>query len=152
VLAALAAREQPTVVYFPDAPRGLGERHARPHLVFAHARPDLGAVVQQADAAVSYGSFTTTIRFLLAGKPLLLLPGNLEQYLLAKRVEQLGAALVVHPEHPAGDLGGRMRWLCEDPRPAASARDFARRHAGRSQEAVVRDLLRRIAELLAPSP
>lgn len=151
-LTALAAREQPTVVFFPDAPRGLAERHARPHLSFAHARPDLGAVVQKADAAVSYGSFTTTIRFLLAGKPLLLLPGNLEQYLLAKRVEQLGAGYAVHPEHPPGDLGGRLHRLLEDPLPAERAREFARRHAGRSQEAVLRDLLRRIGELLAAAP
>ena len=64
----------------------------------------LAQTAHEADAAVTYASMSTATSFLLKGKPLLLLPGHLEQFLLARRIEEMGAGLMVNPEQPAADL------------------------------------------------
>ena len=92
------------MVFFPEAPPTLLERYAAPHLVFSAKPLDLAQTAREADAAVTYAGMSTVTSFLLKGKPLLLLPGHLEQFLLARRVEEMGAGLLVNPEQPPADL------------------------------------------------
>ncbi len=56
-----------------------------------HASPiDLSRAASECDLAVTHGGLTTTTRLLLAGKPLLLCPEQLEQTLLAYRLQKQG--------------------------------------------------------------
>jgi len=151
-LAALQALRQPTVVFFPALPEALRQRYAADHLVVADQPIDLARAGAQADAAITYGSLSTTSRFLLAGKPVLLLPGQLEQFLMARRVEQMGAGLLVDPEQPANDLPQKLQKVVFDPFFADNARAFARKYAAFPQEVVIDNLVRRIEEVAAPTP
>jgi UDP:flavonoid glycosyltransferase YjiC (YdhE family) len=146
-LAALHALGQPTVVFFPALPETLRDRYAAAHLVFADQPIDLARAGAEADAAITYGSLSTTSRFLLAGKPVLLLPGHLEQFLMARRVEQMGAGLLVDPEQPADELPQQLQKVVFDPFFAGNAQAFARKYAAFPQEVVVANLVRRIEEL-----
>lgn len=146
-LAALHALGQPTVVFFPDIPAALASRYAAPHMVFVHAPVDLVRAGQEADAAITYASLSTTTRFLLAGKPLLLLPSHLEQFLMARRVEEMGAGLLIDPEKPAQDLPEKLQRLLFDPLFAGNAQAFARKYAAFPQEVVIANLMRRIEEI-----
>lgn len=148
-LAALHELGLPTVAFCPDLPAALEARFAAPHLVFSRAPVDLGAA---ADAAVTYAGFATTARFLLAGKPLLLLPGHLEQYLLARRVAELGAGLCVTAGQPPAAVAAALRRVVADPAHAAAARAFARKYAAFPQATVLANLVRRIEDILAGSP
>jgi UDP:flavonoid glycosyltransferase YjiC (YdhE family) len=130
----------------------LETRFAARHLVFSRTPVDLHAAATAARAAVTYGSLSTTTRFLLAGRPLLLLPWHLEQYLLARRVVDLGASVLIDPERPPAGLAAALRRIVTDPALAAAARAFARKYAAFPQETVLANLVRRIEEIVAPPP
>ena len=148
-LAALHALGQPTIVFFPDAPPALLERYAAPHLVFSATPLDLAQTAREADAAITYASLSTATSFLLKGKPLLLLPGHLEQFLLARRVEEMGAGLMVNPEQPPVDLELKLRRVLLEPDFALNAQAFARKYANFPQDTVIAHLIRRIEEIAA---
>lgn len=149
VLAALLDLGQSTVVYFPNMPRAMASRFVAAHLHFLDRPADIEQMTREADAAITYASLATTTAFLLAGKPLLMLPGHLEQFLVARRVEEMGAGRMVNPEQPAGDLRGVIADLINRPSWCANARAFAAKYAAFDQRAVIGNLVRRIAELLA---
>lgn len=148
VLAALAANSAlRAVVYFPDLAAADRQRFSRPGLVFVDQPVDIGRAAREADGAITYASLATTTAFLLAGKPLLLMPAHLEQFLLARRVAEMGAGLFVNPDQPAGDLSPALASLLGNPLLAENARAFARKYAAFGQERVVANLVRRIREL-----
>lgn len=147
-LQALHALGLPTVVFFPDVDPALRERMAAPHLAFATGPVDLASASRQADAAITYASLSTTTRFLLAGKPVLLLPWHLEQFMLARRVQAMGAGLLIEPEKPADELPQKLQRIVNDASFAGNARAFARKYAAFPQEVVVANLVRRIEEIV----
>jgi UDP:flavonoid glycosyltransferase YjiC (YdhE family) len=138
-----------TLAYVPGLDPHLRARHAAPHLVFLEQPADLAQMTRDADGAITYASLATTTAFLLAGKPLLLLPGHLEQFLLARRVEEMGAGLLVNPEQPPGDLRALLSGLLVEPAWRENARAFATKYAAFDQGAVASNLVRRVAELLS---
>lgn len=147
LLGALAVLGQPTVVYFPGLTAEVRQRWQSSHLVFVDQPVDIGATAAQADAAVTYSSLATTTAFLLAGKPLLLLPSHLEQFLLARRVDVMGAGVAINPEQPPQDFTIPMRQVLENPAFTENARAFAKKYAAFDQQAVVANLVRRVGEL-----
>lgn len=149
-LQALQALGHPAVVFFPGVSPELRARYAAPHLAFADAPVDLNQSSQEATAAITYANLSTTTRFLLAGKPLLLLPSHLEQFLMARRVEQMGAGLLVDPEKPAGDLPQKLQRVVTAPVFADNAQAFARKYAAFPQDTIVAHLVRRIEEIVTP--
>lgn len=149
VLAALLALGQAALIYFPNLPPALAARFRAPHLRFLEQPADIGQMVREADLAITYASLATTTAFLLAGTPLLLLPGHLEQYLVARRVEEMGAGRLVNPEQPAGDLSGMLADLMHNPSWRGNAAAFAEKYAAFDQQAVIGNLVRRAEELLA---
>lgn len=152
VLSALHSLGLPTVIYFPGLSTAARQRFDAPHLAFADSPVDLHRAAAEADVAITYSSLATATGFLLAGKPLLLLPFHLEQFLLARRIADLGAALLVNPEQTVGDLGPAILTLLNEPGHAAQARAFATRYAAFSQEQVAHNLVRRIESLVTGSP
>ena len=150
-LAALHAIGQPTIVFFPDAPAALLTRYAAPHLVFSSTLLDLAQTAREADAALTYASFTTSTSFLLMGKPLLLLPAQLEQFLFARRIEEMGAGLLMNPEQPPVDLELKLRRILFEPDFALNAQAFARKYSNFPQAAVIAHLISRIEEIAAAS-
>jgi len=148
-LAALRALGLPTIVFFPDAPPALLERYGAPHLVFSAKPLALAQTAREADAAVTYASMSTTTSFLLKGKPLLLLPGHLEQFLLARRIEAMGAGLLVNPEQPPTDLELKLRRILFDAEFSLNAQAFARKYSNFPQDTVIDNLIRRIEEVAA---
>jgi UDP:flavonoid glycosyltransferase YjiC (YdhE family) len=148
VLSALQALGHAAVIYFPNMPPDLAMRYAAPHLVFLDHPADIEQMTREADIAITYASLATTTAFLLAGKPLLMLPGHLEQFLVARRVEEMGAGRLVNPEQPPGDLRGVLVDLISNPSWRANAGAFAAKYAAFDQRAVTGNLVRRINEIL----
>jgi UDP:flavonoid glycosyltransferase YjiC (YdhE family) len=148
VLAALLALGHAAVIYFPNMPADLATRFAAPHLVFLDHPADIEQMTCEADIAITYASLATTTAFLLAGKPLLMLPGHLEQFLVARRVEEMGAGWLVNPEQPPGDLRGVLADLIGNPSWRANAKAFAAKYAAFDQRAVIGNLVRRVSEML----
>jgi UDP:flavonoid glycosyltransferase YjiC (YdhE family) len=147
LLAALGELGYPSLVVFPDIPDDMLARCHHPNVTISRVPLDTSAVLAQADVAVTYGGHGLTTAFLLAGKPLLLLPGQLEQFMLALRIEEIGAGLLADPEKPATDIAQKLRRVATEPFFAGNAQAFARKYAAFPQEVVVANLVRRIEEL-----
>lgn len=150
-LAALKASGLRCLVVFPGIGTTALDRYRSDRMTIATTPLDTPSILEQADACINYGGHGMTAAFLRAGKPLLLLPGHLEQFLLARRVEEMGAGLLVDPEKPADDLPEKLRRVVHDPLFAANAQAFARKYAAFSQEVVIANLVRRIEEIASPT-
>jgi UDP:flavonoid glycosyltransferase YjiC (YdhE family) len=148
LLVALHALGQSTAIYFPGMNPALQSRFAAPHMRFLDHPADMEQMTREADIGITYSSLATTTAFLLAGKPLLLLPWHLEQFMLARRVEEMGAGRLVNPEQPPGDLRAVLADLIDNPVWRGNARAFAAKYAAFDQQAVTGNLVRRIAEML----
>ena len=90
----------------PGIADDLAERYRSPRVDIVTQPLALPSILSGASLAVVYGTGTMTDA-LLAGVPLLMVPQVVEQVLMAKRIEALGAGLLWHP-----------------PRTTASARDI----------------------------
>ena len=146
-LQALHALAGCMLIYAPGLPGELMQRYAAPHVAFSPVPVDLNKVARQADAALTYASPAATVAFLMAGKPALMIPGHLEQFLFAKRVEEMGAGLIQNPERPAHDLPGMLRRVLFEPAFRANAGSFAAKYANFDQNAVITHIVARIEEL-----
>lgn len=94
LLQELAARKWPTLLYAPDVPARWREAAEGAALRFVDRPLDISHTLRQCDFAVLNGTHGVTAQALLAGVPTLHFPVVLEQLLLAKRVQLLGAGLV----------------------------------------------------------
>jgi UDP:flavonoid glycosyltransferase YjiC (YdhE family) len=90
-----------------------------------------------------------TAQALLAGKPVLLLPTQLEQFLIMRRLVRFGAGLGIAPEVPNADYAAALAALEADRGYAEKALDFARRYAGHSRGAALATMVARIEAALA---
>ena len=147
ILRALQQAGAPAVIYCPGISPEAIQALGAPHLVFVDQPVNLQQAAAEADVAITYASLATTTAFLMTGKPLLLLPSHLEQFLLARRVEAMGAGIVLNPEQPPQDFAAVLRSLLDTPALAENARAFANKYANFNQQAVIGNLVRRIQEL-----
>lgn len=109
---------------------------------------DSETFIHGADVAITYGSHGLTAGFLRAGKPLLVLPAQLEQYLLAKRVEALGAGSLLNPNDSASNVEDLIHGLAQGGRYAAAAKAFANASGGIDQNAVIESIVNRVLQLI----
>lgn len=151
-LQALCALPGSILIYAPGLPVELRQRHAAPHVAFSPVPVDLNKVARQADAGLTYASPATTVAFLMAGKPVLMIPGHLEQFLFAKRVEEMGAGLIQNPEQAPHNLAAMLRQVLTEPDFRANASAFAAKYANFDQNAVMRNIVARIEELAGANP
>ncbi len=95
---------------------------------------------QRCDAWIGTGSHGLACEQLLAGKPGLLMPGMHEQYLLARRVSELGAGLNLD-EVEQHDADAALDRLLTDTAMADAAAAFGRRHARAERDRIIPELL-----------
>ena len=138
-----------TLIYAPDVPDEFKKKHASESIAWA-ARPlDMKKVAAQCDLGITSGTYGTTCDLLLAGKPVLMMPQNLERIMVTRRVLQTRAGLVAPINRPKL-FGPRLRALLADKRFIEAARAFARRHAKFTQAWQTETMLAAI-EKLAPA-
>ncbi|WP_020484129.1 glycosyltransferase [Methylomonas sp. MK1] len=82
------------------------------------------------DCAVTTGGTGTVSQCLLAGIPLLLVPQNVEQFLMSLRVEVLGAGTAARNNRQEQDFAGLLEALLKKSCYRLSARAFAQQYAG----------------------
>jgi UDP:flavonoid glycosyltransferase YjiC (YdhE family) len=118
----------------------------------SHMPYDMRRAATECDFGVCHAGHGTTCELLLHGKPLLMLPIQLEQYLTAKRVSDSGAGVFVDQENPDRDFKSAVHQLINDPNLARGAEGFARRYTGTSQSTVSRivDACEAIADQARP--
>jgi UDP:flavonoid glycosyltransferase YjiC (YdhE family) len=150
-LAALAALDTPVLVYLPGLSEATRASFESPRLRFAPAPVDLHQVAAQAALGVLVGGGgTSALAFLQAGTPLLMLPAQLETYLLGLKIQALGAGLVCAAA-PSIDLPAMLRRVLVEPGFSAQAGAFARRHAGSTAQHTIDQMVARMEAIVAPA-
>ena len=90
---------------------------------------DIARAASECDFGVCHAGHGTTCELLLKGKPLLLLPMQLEQYLTARRVSEAEAGIFVDQENPEqGFCETTVGQLVDSSKLAKGAQDFAQRY------------------------
>jgi len=105
-------------------------------------------LLPQAHALVCHGSHQMTAQALLAGKPVLLLPTQLEQFLIMRRLVRFGAGLGIAPEVPNADYASALTALAENAEYASKAREFAERYARHEHGSALATMIARIEAAL----
>lgn len=139
MLSALSGLEGATISAVPGISRPDLDAHvSNRHCVVRH-HVALDPLLAEADIAVSYGGAGLIDQSLAAGKPLLLLPQTVEQWLRARLAVKLGTARIIGHRLTADDVRTALIQLQRDERARSAARNFARRYADRGpKEAVSR--------------
>jgi hypothetical protein len=127
-LAALAASGERCVLFVVGITAALRGRYESERMVFSDGLLDMDLVVSDCDFCVCHGNFGTVCEVLRRGKPLLILPIDLEKYLLGMLLAKDGVARYIHPDLPNPDVAVEIRRMLDTPTLRDSARVFAERH------------------------
>jgi UDP:flavonoid glycosyltransferase YjiC (YdhE family) len=137
-----------TLVFAPGISESVVDQYTSSRLHFSQEPIDMDYGRESCDLAICHAGHGTTTRMLLAGRPLLLLPLNLEQLLRAMSVEKEGAGLVVHPEAKNPDYKQLLTRLTEEETFTGKARAIAERYGDLDSEAQVDEMVKRCEEII----
>ena len=152
LLAALRRIDAPTLVLCRGIHPEMLARHQGGPVHIAEEPMSVSRLLPRADVVVCHGSHQMTAQTLLAGKPLLMLPTQLEQFLIMRRVVRLGAGLGVDPEVPDADYAEAIGDLAANPVYAQKAREFAARYARHDPDAALATMIKRVEASLPRQP
>lgn len=148
LLTVLRQLDASVLVHIPGVSRRLVEKFSGDNLAISRQPLDIEEVRQSCDLAVLHAGLSTVAALLLAGKPVLLFPQQLEQTMFARSVEALGAAVAI-PEAAAGQFPRLVKRALADGSLRAKAEEFAARHRGYDQATAIRAVADRCEALLA---
>lgn len=148
LLASLERLQARTLLLCRSANPALVREHAAGSVRILNEPMAVSRVLPQADIVVCHGSHQMTAQSLLAGKPLLMLPTQLEQFLIMWRAVRLGAGLGIDPAVPDADYAGAIGELAT-PVFANKAQAFARKYAAHDPEAALATMIQRVEAAMA---
>jgi UDP:flavonoid glycosyltransferase YjiC (YdhE family) len=151
VVGCLRDSGEPTIVYVSDLEAETRHRFECPTLRFESNPVDLARAAKDCDLAILNAGHGATAEMLLAGKPVLELPIVLEQSLVARAVESLGAGETVTVKN-ISTFGEKFHAMLTDDRYRVAAQAFSTRHADFDVTAQRQQMLGRALELVQPAP
>lgn len=89
----------PTLIKGDRLPASIEQQFTGPSVKFADKMQDMTQVAEQCDLGITNGSASATAHFLLAGKPVLMMPMHIEQLMGAKAIERTGCGIAVNYLH-----------------------------------------------------
>jgi UDP-N-acetylglucosamine:LPS N-acetylglucosamine transferase len=122
--------ELPTVIACDGLSAAIREKHASRTLSFAPPNVDLVQMAEECHLAITNANHTTTTRFLLAGKPVLMIPLHLEQELIAHAVQRNQLGVSVRLREPR-DVFSQLAELLNTPTYHSASAAFAAKYAGK---------------------
>lgn len=110
---------------------------------------ELASALAGADLVVGQGGIGVTAQSLLAGVPVLLVPGTTEQYLLAQRVAEMGSGQIVGQKRNAQDFTRALTDVLSQQGYRRSAAVFSKRYSGFSAGTVARQAVEMIESIVS---
>ncbi len=147
LLAVLRQLDASVLVHIPGVSRRTVERYSCEHLTITAQPLDIDQVRSSCDVAVLHCGINTVAAMLLAGKPMLLFPQQLEQTMLARNVEALGVAVAI-AEAAAGQFPRLVKRALADTSLKHTAVRFAQGYAGYQQSSAIAAVADRCEALL----
>jgi UDP:flavonoid glycosyltransferase YjiC (YdhE family) len=145
LLDALGRSNHALLVYLSNVSEAVRRRYERPNMVLADELIDVAWVAETCDAAICHAGATTSL-FLEVGKPVMMLPMQIEQATTAQMIEKLGAGICINDRTLPKGFAGALARLLEHGAYRAAARSVAARWVGKT------DPLGDAAELILALP
>lgn len=149
LLGALRALDAPTLMLCRNVNAELLRKHAGGPVLVTGEPMSVSRLLPQADVVVCHGSHQMTAQALLGAKPVLMLPTQLEQFLIMRRVVRFGAGLGTDPSVPDADYGRALGELAAKPAYRERAGEFARRYATHDPDAALATMIARCEAAIA---
>jgi len=146
LLETLATRKLSTIVMMPGASRKLQAKF--PSLIWEENFLDMSMTASKTDFGIGNGTHIMTSQWLLAGKPLLMLPPFLEQSVTARQVVNYGAGIAGTFKAPDQISKAVDELLFRPERFRSAAEKFQRQHSDKSPEKALSSAMSRISKIL----
>jgi UDP:flavonoid glycosyltransferase YjiC (YdhE family) len=129
VVEALSTVDAAFCLVVPDLDPAELSSLVRPNVHLTDKIVNMGQALSQADAVLTYGGHGTVCASLLAGRPLVLVPEQMESVSIAHQVARLGAAAVVRTGDAAA-MASACGDVLTDARYSQAAQRFQNRYQG----------------------
>jgi UDP:flavonoid glycosyltransferase YjiC (YdhE family) len=147
-ITALARLDASVIVFAPGVARQQVSRLQTPNLAFSDKPLHMGSTRAQCDMAACHAGGMVDV-MLGAGRPVLLLPMQMEQTMTSRRVEQHGCGVTFMPDQSVKRLERIGQSILDGDSFLLKAQAFAREHQAYTQEGAVAKLVACCEELLA---
>lgn len=134
VMQALAALDCQVLAIVPGISTNLKAKLETPKCRILTSGLQLADVTVACDLAISYAGHGFVSAMLMAGVPLLLLPTHLEQFLLSRRICEIGAGVLINPESAAPDYKKLLADMLANAAFKQAATSFAAKYATFDQQ------------------
>lgn len=148
VVHALRAHETRVIAYVPGADQKLLHLMTTQGVAVAMEPLDMVRLLPQADICVAHGP-GTAFAALRAGVPVMMLPTQLENFLLARALQRMGIGTLIQPEQDHADFTGVLAEMLGNRQYADRARVFAANYPQAAIDEMVEQLIVRIEALSA---
>ncbi len=148
LIAALARSPHRVAAFIPELEPARAARLAGPGRIVSEQPMRLAPLLPECDLFVSQAG-NVAVGTLMSGVPQLVFPSQYEQYLTGRRLEQIGAGVMVPPDAPPAEVSAGLERALSDPRVAAAAKAYAKRYPQYSATEQQRRIVVRIEEILA---
>jgi tetratricopeptide (TPR) repeat protein len=151
LLAYLKQKRCPSLVYVDGVPDSRLQPYNSDTLRVLDKMVNLDQVVKDADIGILNGGHGVVMHFLLAGKPLLLIPFMLENFLVCNQIHARKMGIIINPDS-AEEFKVKLDALLSTDDYAAEARKFAAKYATFDAAAQGQAFVRRVEELARNKP
>ncbi len=151
IMSALQQLDASVVAHIPGLSMKLTKAYTAANVSLSDSPVRMENARREADLVICHSGASTVESSLTAGKPLLLLPQHLEQMMTAKRVEELGAGLLVNPEKASPSYDRLLKRLLGEPHFTDAARSFAQKYKDDVPSLRVHAIVDALEQLLPPS-
>lgn len=130
-----------TLCYMPEVAAGKPEPLKSARIRYAQGPVHLGQALPQAQLAICHAGEATLAQAILAGVPVMMLPTQAEQFLMAVRVEQAGAGINVAARPRPTDYTALLRQMLHEPAHRQATQALAQRYQAFTHEGQTSDLV-----------
>ena len=142
VLDALKKSKTRVIVRVGNIEAGRLKSFERSGMVITDQSVHMGEAARSCDAFINYASNGNTVEMLLAGRPGLLFPSNVEGQITVRRLQQMGSG--VAPPHKGDfNVSAGIRQIVDDTKMHTAAQAFAKRYASMDRSKILPDMVER---------
>lgn len=138
LIASLQSIEADVVCVVPELTQSAARKYSAKSLRVLSKPVQLSTTFARVDLLISQAGFGTVAQSLLTGVPLVLVPGTVEQYLVARRVHDLGAGELIGRERTRDTFTAVIHDVLRKTTYRDAARRFAEKYSGYDTQAIVR--------------
>lgn len=124
------------------------KRLSGPALRFHSSPVQMDATVSTAEFVISHASLGTVTAAALAGRPQLVLPNHMEQYMVSRRLVEIGIGIAVAPGSKGNDYDALLQKLMGTASFATAAAALAKRHQGIKPAATGERIARELSSMM----